>query len=353
MPSAGKSFLCCFPRGVGSPWGLAMTNLKLPYRRQFLHLTASAAALSAVSRFAFAQAYPSRPITLIAPVAPGSSGDVIARVVAERMKNALGQPIIIENVGGADGSIGVGRLARARPDGYTIDIGFLGSHVMNGAFYSLPYDLLNDFEPIALLTTTTFVLYARKSLPAKDLNELIAWLKANPDKTATAVTAASQRLFAMLFQKETETRFGLVPYRGGANAIQDLVAGQVDMFFDVPAQLPQVRGGNIRAYAVASDTRLAAAPDIPTFAELGWPTVSWSAWFGFFAAKGVPKDIIVKLNAAVVEALADQTVRSRLADLGLDVVPRERQTPETLGALVKSDAKKWWPLIKEFGIKTE
>jgi tripartite-type tricarboxylate transporter receptor subunit TctC len=326
--------------------------MKIP-RRRFLHLAAGAAALPLSTHFALAQAYPSRPITLIAPVAPGSSGDVIARVVAERMKGALGQPIIIENVGGADGSIGVGRLARARPDGYTIDIGFLGSHVMNGAFYSLPYDLLNDFEPIALLTTTTFVLYARKSLPAKDLNELIAWLKANSDKTATAVTAASQRLFAMLFQKETETRFGLVPYRGGANAIQDLVAGQVDMFFDVPAQLPQVRGGNIRAYAVASDTRLAAAPDIPTFAELGWPTVSWSAWFGFFAAKGVPKDIIVKLNAAVVEALADQTVRSRLADLGLEIVPRERQTPETLGALVKSDAKKWWPLIKEFGIKTE
>ena len=157
----------------------------------------------------------------------------------------------------------------------------------------------------------------------------------------------------MLFQKETETRFGLVPYRGGANAIQDLVAGQVDMFFDVPAQLPQVRGGNIKAYAVAGDTRLAAAPDIPTFAEMGWPTVSWSAWFGLFAPKGVPKDIIIKLNAAVVEALAGQTVQSRLAGLGLDIIPRERQTPETLGALVKSDAKKWWPLIKEFGIKPE
>jgi tripartite-type tricarboxylate transporter receptor subunit TctC len=326
--------------------------MKIP-RRIFLHLAAGAASLPVISRIAEAQTYPSRPITMIAPVAPGSSGDVIARVIAERMKGALGQPIIIENISGADGSIGVGRLARARPDGYTIDIGYLGAHVLNGAFYSLPYDLLNDFEPISLLTTTSLVLYARKSLPAKDLNELIVWLKANPDKTSAAVTAAGQRLFVMLFQKETETHFGLVPYRGGANAIQDLVGGQIDMFFDVAAQLPQVRGGSIKAYAVTGDTRLAAAPDIPTFAEMGWPAVSLSAWFGFFAPRGVPKDIIIKLNAAAVEALADQIVRSRLADLGLDIVPHERQTPEALGALVKADAKRFWPLIKEFGIKAE
>ena len=185
-------------------------------RRNFLHLAAGAAALPVTSRIAEAQTYPSRPITMIAPVAPGSSGDVIARVIAERMKGALGQPIIIENVSGADGSIGVGRLARARPDGYTIDIGFLGAHVLNSAFYSLPYDLLNDFEPISLLTTSSFVIYARKSLPAKDLNELIAWLKANPDKASAAVTAAGQRIFAMLFQKETETHFGVSPIACGA-----------------------------------------------------------------------------------------------------------------------------------------
>ena len=190
-------------------------------------------------------------------------------------------------------------------------------------------------------------------MPARNLNEFIAWLKANPDKASDAVTSAGPRLVAMLFQKETGTRFALVPYRGGSQAMQDLVAGQIDMFFYVPDQLRLARGAAIKAYAVTSDTRLTAAPDVPTFAEMGLPAVSYSTWYGFFAPKGTPKDIIAKLNAAAVEALADPAVQSRLADLGLEIFPREQQTPEALGALVKADAEKWWPLIKEFGIAAE
>jgi tripartite-type tricarboxylate transporter receptor subunit TctC len=326
--------------------------MKLP-RRKFLQFAAAAAAAPGISRVATAQTYPSRPITMIVPGAAGGSTDVVARLLAERMKGTLGQPVIIENVSGADGSIGVGRLARARPDGYTIDLGYQGVHVLNGAFYSLPYDVLNDFEPISPLVTIPQVLFARKTMPAKDLKELIAWLKANPDKASAAVTSAGLRLISMLFQKETGTRFALVPYRGGGQASQDLVAGEIDLSFDPSVQLPLRRGSGVKAFAVTSDTRLAAAPDIPTFVEMGLPALSYSSWYGFFAPRGTPKDIIGKLNAAAAEALADPAVRSRLADLGLEILPREQQTPEALGALVKADAKKWWPLIKEFGITAE
>jgi tripartite-type tricarboxylate transporter receptor subunit TctC len=190
-------------------------------------------------------------------------------------------------------------------------------------------------------------------MPAKDLKELIAWLKANPDNASYGFSTAVSRILAVLFQKETGTHFALVPYRGFAPALQDLVAGQIDLLFGNSAQLPLARSGSVKAYAVTSDARLAVAPDIPTVAEMGLPAVSWSPWFGLFAPKGTPKDIIAKLNAAAVETLADPAVRSRLADLGAEIFPRERQTPDALGALVKADAKKWWPLIKEFGIRAE
>ena len=211
----------------------------------------------------------------------------------------------------------LGRAARARPDGYTIDFGSFGTHVLNGAFYSLPYDVLNDFAPISPLVTIPLVLFARKTMPANDLNELIAWLKANPDKASAGISAGGFRLLTAFFQKETGTQFALVPYRGLRPRMQDLVAGQIDLLFGTPVQLPLMRAGSIKAYAVTSDTRLAMAPDIPTFGEMGLPALSWSAWFGLFAPKGTPKDIIGKLNAAAVEALADPAVRSRLADLGL------------------------------------
>jgi len=268
------------------------------------------------------------------------------------MRALLGQPVIIENVSGADGSIGTGRASRARPDGYTIDLGANG-YVLNGAFYSLPYDVLNDFVPISLLVASPNVLFASKAVPAKDLKELIAWLKANPNKASVGVAAAAQRLLAAFFQKETGTHFVLVPYRGNAPEVQDLAAGQIDLMFGAPIELPLMRAGSIKAYAVTSDMRMALAPDIPTFAEMGRPALSWSNWSGLFAPRGTPREIIGKLNAAAVEASADPAVRSRLADLGTEVFPRERQTPEALGALVKAGVEKWWPIIKELGIKAE
>ena len=326
--------------------------MKLP-RRTFLHLAAGTAALPAISRVAWSQTYPARPITMIVAFPAGGPTDVMSRVVAERMKESLGRPIIIENVSGADGSIGVGRAGRAKPDGYTINIGTIATHVMNGAFYSLKYDLLNDFVPIALLVTTPDILFSRKDMPAKDLYELIAWLKANPNKASAGVGTVAFRLLTAVFQKETGTQFNLVPYRGVAPSVQDLVAGQIDILFSTPVELPLARAGSIKAYAVTSDTRLTLAPDIPTVGEMGLPVLSFSAWWGLFAPKGTPRDIIGKLNAAAVEALDDPAVRSRLADFGMDIFPRERQTPEALSAMVKADAAKWWPIIKELGIKAE
>jgi tripartite-type tricarboxylate transporter receptor subunit TctC len=326
---------------------------KVLARRRFLKFAVGAAALPAASRIATAQAYPTRPITMIVPFSAGSTGDLVGRVMAERMRKSLGKPVIIENVGGADGSIGEGRAARARPDGYTIGIGTWSTHVLNGAFYSLQYDVFDDFTPISLLATLPLVLVARKTIPANDLNELIAWLKANPNKASVGVIAVAYRLLTAFFQKETGAQLTLVPYRGSAPQMQDLVADQIDLFFDTPVQLPLVRAGSIKAYAVTSETRLALAPEIPTFAEMRLAALSFSTWNALFAPKGTPKDIIGKLNAAVVEALADPAVRSRFADFGMEVFPREQQTPEALGALQRADAEKWWPIIKQLGIKAE
>jgi len=327
--------------------------MKLPHRRQFLHLAAGAGALPALSRAAWAQTYPTRPITMIVPIGAGSSSDVVGRVVAERMGKSLGQPVIIENVSGANGSIGTDRAAHARPDGYTIELGFNSSHALNAAFYSLQHDVLNDFSPISPLVIGSLALYGRKTIPASDLNGLIGWLKANPNGTSVGVISVGYRLLTALFQKETGTQFTLVPYRGLAPEMQDLVAGQIDLVFDTSVQLPLVRAGSIKAYAVAQDIRLALAPDIPTFSEMGLPALSFLNWIGLFAPKHTPKDIIDRLNAATVEALADPVVRSRLADLGYNVLSPARQTPEALGALQKADAEKWWPIIKELGIKAE
>jgi tripartite-type tricarboxylate transporter receptor subunit TctC len=322
-------------------------------RRQFLRLAAGAAAMPALSRVARAQVYPVRPITLIVPFAAGGPTDVTGRVVAERMGRSLGQPVIIENVSGADGNIAVGRAARARPDGYTIDLGTLSTHVLNGAFFSLQYNVLNDFAPIAPVTTDPRILFARKTMPGHDLHELTAWLMASPNKASAGISSVEMRLLSALFQKQTGTQFTLVPYRGVTPAIADLVAGHIDLLFEPTDSLALVRAGNIKAYAVTSETRLTRAPDIPTLAEMGLPALTFSGWFGFFAPKGTPRDIIAKLNAAAVEALADPVVRSRLGDLGQEIFPREQQTPETLGALVKADAEKWWPIIKELKIKGE
>jgi tripartite-type tricarboxylate transporter receptor subunit TctC len=327
--------------------------MKFP-RRRFPHLAAGAAALPALSRFAGAQAYPSRPITLIVPFAAGGPTDTIARIVTEGMRASLGQPIIIENVGGADGSIAVGRAARAAPDGYTISIGNVATHVLNAAAYSLSYDLLNDLEAIARLTDAPAFIDAKLSLPAKDLKDLIAWLKANPNKASAGVFATWSRLFGAYFQSSTGTHIQFVPYRGAAPAMQDLVAGQIDLMFDQAGNtLAQLRNNKIKALAVAATKRLALAPDIPTMDEAGVPGFTLSVWHGMWAPKGTPKDIIAKLNAAIVTALANPALQQKLIDLGQEIPLRDQQTPEALSAYQKAEAEKWWPIIKVANIKGE
>jgi tripartite-type tricarboxylate transporter receptor subunit TctC len=323
-------------------------------RRKFLHLAAGAAALPLLSQLAPAENYPTRPITLIVPIAAGGAADTLARVIAPNMTKSLGQNVIIENVPGADGSVGTGRVARARPDGYTIGWGFLGTHVFNGGYYSLPYDVLSDFTPISPLVANPQLLLARKTLPPNDLIELIAWLKANPNKATAGRPTVPNHLLTALFRKQTGTQFTIVPYRGAAPGFQDLLAGQIDLFIAAPtASLPLVQAGNIKAFAVTADMRMAMAPDIPTFVEMGLPGLSYSEWAALFAPKGTPADIVGKLNVAAVEALANPSVRSRIADLGSEIFPREQQTPEALAAIQRADAEKWWPIIKEFGIKAE
>jgi tripartite-type tricarboxylate transporter receptor subunit TctC len=314
------------------------------------------AALAFVSA-ALAQPYPSHPITLIVPFGAGGPVDTLARTLSEAMRTSLGQPVVIENVTGASGTIGVIRAARAVPDGYTVSIGNWPSHVVNGAIYTLPFDLLKDFEPAARLPSNPYVVVARKDLPASDLKELIAWLKANPDKATqgTAGPGSGQHVSGVYFQNVTGTRFQFVPYRAGSSEImRDLVAGHIDLTFDQAiTALPHVRGGRVKAYAVTSSSRLSAAPDIPTVDEAGAPGVYISTWYGMWVPKGTPPEAIRKLTAAAMDALADPTVRERLAGLGQEIPPREQQSAEALAAHHKAEIEKWWPLIKAANIKAE
>jgi tripartite-type tricarboxylate transporter receptor subunit TctC len=323
-------------------------------RRHWLPLIA--AALAALPCAALAQDYPAKPITMIVPYAAGGPTDTVGRVVAERMRAELGQTIVAENVGGAGGSIGLGRVARAAPDGYTIEVGNWSAHVVNGAIYSLPYDLKTDFEPIALLALAPQIVVARKSIPANTLPELIAWVKSNSDKTTfgTAGGGSPPHVGGVLFQSLTATRGPFVPYRGNSLAVQDLVAGQIDIVVSDPTTAtPQVRAGTIKAFATAARTRLPALAEVPTSDEAGLPGFYVSTWNALFAPKGTPKEIIAKLNAAAVAALADPAVRGKLAAAGQEIPPHEQQTPEALGALNRADIEKWWPIIKAANIKAE
>jgi tripartite-type tricarboxylate transporter receptor subunit TctC len=299
------------------------------------------------------QTYPSRQITLIVPFPPGGSTDVAARILAEKMRPILGQPMIIENVGGAGGSIAVGRLARAAPDGYTIDIGQWDTHV-GSIIYPLSYDLQKDFEPIGLVSVNPQLMVARKTLPADDLKALVAWMKANPGEAKFVNQNAAAQVTGILMTQATGTQVTYIPYRGAGPAMTDLISGQVDLLVVQGAvALPQVRGGTIKAIANLSPQRSVSMPDIPTSDESGVPGLYMSGWFGLFAPKNMPKDVLAKLNGAMVQALADPSVRARFAELGLDVASREQQTPEGLAAFQKFEIEKWWPIIKSSNIKGE
>jgi len=305
---------------------------------------------------AVADDYPSRPITMIVPLAPGGSTDVLGRIIAQAMAAKLGQPIVVENAAGAAGVIGVTRAERAVPDGYTIQWGMWGTNMANGAIYSLDFDLLNDFEPVVLAVTQPFFINSRKTLPAKNLQELIAWLKTNGEKTTegNSGVGSPSHIAGILLQRTLNLKWQMVPYRSAGLSMQDLVAGTTDIELDAPpVAMPQLQGGTIKTYAVAAKNRLAIAPDIPTTDEAGLPGFYFSFWHAMWAPKGTPKAMIAKLNAAAVAALADPQTRQHLIDFGQEIYPREQQTPEALYAFQKAEIAKWWPIIKDAGIKPQ
>jgi tripartite-type tricarboxylate transporter receptor subunit TctC len=305
---------------------------------------------------AHAQGYPAHAVSLVVPYAAGGPTDTIARIMAARMSPALGQTVVVENTTGAGGSIGVGKVARAAPDGYALSIGNVGSHVFNGAIYQLSYDLLKDLEPLALIASNPQIIVSKNAVPAKDLRELLAWVKLNQDQVSfgTGGAGTAAHISGVYFQKVTGTRFQVIHYRGAAPAMQDLIAGHIDFTLDQAANsLPQIRAGKIRPYAVTSKSRLEAAPDIPTVDEAGLPGFYMAVWHGIWLPAGTPKPVVTRLNDAVTESLADPAVRKRLADLGQEIPPREQQSPAALGIYHKAETEKWWPMIKTAGIKAD
>lgn len=323
-------------------------------RRKFLHLAAGSLALPAVLRTARAESFPSRPITMVVPFAAGGGTDIFARILAEGMRGPLGQTVVIENVAGAGGTIGVARVVHAAPDGYTLSIGTLTTHVLSGALYPLQFDLLNDLAPVAELGYEPLLIAVKNALPVKNVKDLVAWLKANPEKATAGIPGfgSTGNLADLSFQKVTGTSFQFVPYRGDAPAVQDLVAGQIDMMIEPSSNfVAQVAAKAVHALAVTAKTRHPGMPDVPTVDEAGLPGFYVSIWFGLWAPKDTPKDILAKINAATVAALADPVVKEKLGKLGQQVSAREQQTPQVLGALQKSEAEKWWPIIKAAKIK--
>ena len=323
---------------------------------KLLKLTVTLLMAMAEIAIVHAETYPTRPITMIVPFPAGGATSILGRILAEHMKGTLGQPIVVENVGGASGSIGTTRAARAAADGYTLSFGNWASHVGSGAMYPLQFDLLRDLEPVAFVANSPLWLVARNSLPPRDLKDLIAWLKENPNKAsaATVGVGSGSHMCGIYMQNHTGTQFQFVPYRGGAPAMQDLVAGQVDFMCDFAGNsLPNVRNGLIKAYAVMAKTRWFAAPDVPTFGEMGVAGLEMSFWHGLWVPKGTDAAIVAKLNAAAQAAFADATVRQRYVDMGQELPPRERQTPQALAAFHKAEIEKWWPIIKAANLKTQ
>jgi tripartite-type tricarboxylate transporter receptor subunit TctC len=319
-------------------------------------LILAAAALATAAPTAPAQTYPSRPLTIIVPFPAGGATDTLARFLGERMRPILGQPVVIENVAGAAGSIGVGRAVRSPADGYTLSIGTSTTHMLTGGLYALPFDLLNDLAPIVLIGSEPLLIVGKTSLPAASLRELIAWLQANPDKASVGIAGvgAVGHLTGISFQKATGTRFQFVPYRGNAPAMQDLLAGQIDVMIEPSSNfLAHLRAGTLKPYAVTAGSRLGSAPDVASVDEAGLAGFHASLWYGLWVPKDVPNDTVAKLNAVMVATLADATVQKRFDELGIEMTPRAQQTTEALRAFQKAEAERWWPIIKAANIKAE
>lgn len=324
--------------------------------RTLLAHAAALALLGLSATAAVAQTYPARPVIMVVPFAAGGPTDVLARIMAERMGRSIGQTVVVENTTGAAGSIGVGRVAHAPPDGYTISIGHWSTHVVNGAIYNLNYDFLKDFDPVAMIASNPQLIVSNNAVPAKDLKELTAWAKANQDKISfgTAGVGAASHVGGVYYQNLIGAKFQYVPYRGTGPALQDLIAGHIHIMFDQASNsLPQVRAGKIRGYAVTQKNRLVSAQDIPTVDEAGMPGLYMAVWHGIWVPHNTPKAATMKLNAAIVESLADPAVTKRLVEMGQEIPAREQQTPEGLFAYHKAEIEKWWPLIKNAGIKAE
>jgi tripartite-type tricarboxylate transporter receptor subunit TctC len=325
-------------------------------RRTLLHWLAASAAASLAPRLARAQSFPMRPITIVVPFPAGGPTDTLGRVLADRMKNSLGQSVIIENLTGAAGTIGSTHVVRSAPDGYTLILGHWQTHVVNGATYTLPFDVVNDFAPIALVADCPMWLVGRSGLAAQNLQELITWMKESPGKATVGIggVGGGADVVGTYFQKNTGTRFQFVPYRGAAPMMQDLLAGHIDLTFtQVASALAQVRSGQVKAYAVMAKARWAEAPDTPTSDESGVTGLYASFWHGLWAPKATPANVIAKLDSAVIESLADPVVHQRFIELGQETWPRAKQTPDGLAAQQKAEIEKWWPIIKAAGIKAE
>jgi tripartite-type tricarboxylate transporter receptor subunit TctC len=325
-------------------------------RKLATSLAAAVACVTMLTAPLYADDYPSRPVIMIVPLAPGGSTDTLGRIVAQGMRPALGQPVVVENTSGAAGTIGVTRAVRAAPDGYTVLWGMWGTNMANGAIYPLDFDLLNDFEPVALVATQPFLIDARKTMPANNLKELIAWLKANAGKATmgTSGVGTPSHVAGVLMEQLVGVNWQMISYRSAGLATQDLLAGITDIQLDTPAvSLPHVRSGDLKAYAVTAKDRIAVAPDIPTTDEAALPGFYFSFWHAMWAPKGTPKPIIAKLNAAIVAALKDPDTRKKLTDLAQEIYPPDQQTPQALYAFQKAEIEKWWPIIKSAGIKAE
>jgi tripartite-type tricarboxylate transporter receptor subunit TctC len=300
-----------------------------------------------------AQQYPTKVITLIVPFAAGGPTDTVARLVARAMGDALKQQIIVENVGGAGGTIAATKVAKAPPDGYTILIHHIGQSTAPALYRKLPYDPLNDFEHIGLINDTPMTIVARQNFPAKNLKELIAYVKANKDKVtyANAGLGAASHLCGMLFMTAIQTDITTIPYKGTAPAMNDLLGGQVDFMCDQTTNTTsQIKGGKIKVYAVTTKKRVASLPDVPTAHEAGLPSFEVVVWHGLYAPKGTPKPVVASLTKALQTAIRDSNVKQRFAELGAESVAENRATPEALRSYLKAEIEKWSPVIKKAGV---